>query len=160
VIVRLAAAPAIDATQPDSPFRIDDEDIPEPVKIKIRPQAVEALLEEIFPGARITQKDRIGGRSFKVQVWRFQVEVSVTLEAMTETDQSGDATLTFCELPKDVKGQKPVIISQFTSGHLPDVKEGVERARQHVMGIVQAITKACNKPPEAPPVNIFGQDQS
>jgi len=143
---------------PDSPFRIDDPpeliDPMQPIKTKVRPDAVKAILEEFFPSAIVRDKARIGGRTFWVSIWRYRVEISVTLEAMTEIEASGDATFTFSENPRDPK-KKPILIEQFTSGHLGDIREAVEKTRMHVMGIVQAIRNVCDAPRLPPPVNIL-----
>lgn len=129
----------------------------EPVKVKIRPNAVEAALDDLFPGARIKKWNRLGGLCYEVNVWRFVVNISVTLEAMNEVEKSGDAVFMLMEHVSDDRKQHPRVVRTLTTGDMPELRSELDWVRQHVMGIVQAITMACTylKAPEPPPVNIL-----
>jgi hypothetical protein len=140
---------------------MDTLDPLEPVKIKVRPNAVEVALNDLFPGSRLKKWDRIGGVCYEVQVWRYKVNVSVTLEAMNEIEKSGDAVFMLMEYPSDDMKQQPRVVRSLATGDMPELRAELERVRQSLMGVVQAITMACTylKTPETPVSLLDGEEE-
>lgn len=155
VLIRESPKPA--AVGPDSPFRVDPAKLPQPMQVKIRPQHVVDLLSELFPGATVHTRDSLGGKTYEFSVWRYEMKISVSLEAMSDarSSASGSATLTFAEYPKD-KGTRSTVISQFTTGHLPDLRAGVEKAKAMILGVAQSLMQACTKPPKPRAKSVMG----
>lgn len=112
----------------------------EPITVKL----VADTLQAAFPNANIEIRPFTGGTIVRTQVWKFDIDLSLTTKPISYGEKEGAVRMVMNFRPD---GATPMRIKHGITTELGPIKAFTLLCRGYLEGIATAILMACDNPP-------------
>lgn len=104
-----------------------------PASTPLTPVILKGILEATFPGAYIDHSAKIGGVSFTLKIWQFEINVALNVIKVAHVDNRGELRFTFSYHPAE--GNKTITSSKVT------IKQGVTTKEEEFREMLSWVEK-------------------